>query len=175
MTIDAKGDTAACPQVLAMSELRLLGLDFGAATVGVTGSDALFLTAQPLEVIRRKHETKLRQTYQRIEEIVKERNINAIVVGYPKRLDNSVGERAEKTESFAADLERRTGLPVVLWDERLTTVEAHRILDSAEKDFKKQGAVIDKLAAVIILQSYMDYISGQPEERAALLAGTEER
>ncbi len=160
-----------------MNELRLLGLDYGAATVGVAGSDGLFLTAQPLEVIRRTHENKLRQTYQRIEEIIRERGIHALVVGYPKKLDNSVGERAEKSEAFAADLKRRTGLPVILWDERLTTVEAHRILDSEEHDYRKQAMVIDKLAAVIILQSYMDYLTNNPSEKEALMsqtAGTEE-
>ena len=152
-----------------MEELRLLGLDFGAATVGVAGSDALFLTAQPLTVIRRKHETKLRQTYQQIEAIIAERGVNAIVVGYPKRLDNSIGDRAEKTEAFAADLERRTGLPVVLWDERLTTVEAHRILDAGGAKREQKEEVVDMLAASIILRSYIEYLGGNPEEKENLL------
>ena len=152
-----------------MEELRLLRLDFGAATVGVAGSDALFLTAQPLTVIRRKHETKLRQTYQQIEAIIAERGVNAIVVGYPKRLDNSIGDRAEKTEAFAADLERRTGLPVVLWDERLTTVEAHRILDAGGANREQKEEVVDMLAASIILRSYMEYLGGNPEEKENLL------
>lgn len=153
-----------------MDELHLLGLDFGAATVGVAGSDGLFLTAQPLEVIRRKHETKLRQTYARIEEIIAERGVNALVIGYPKKLDNTVGERAEKTEAFAADLERRTGLPVVLWDERLTTVEANRALEYAGVARSTKEAVIDKLAAVVILQSYMDFLGNHPEEKETLLS-----
>ena len=152
-----------------MEELRLLGLDFGSATVRVSCSDGLFLTAQPLTVIRRKHETKLRQTYQQIEEIVAERGINALVVGLPKRLDNSIGDRAEKTEAFAADLERRTGLPVILWDERFTTVEAHRILDAGGAKREEKEAVVDKLAATIILQSYMDFLTNHPEDREALL------
>ena len=152
-----------------MEELRLLGLDFGAATVGVACSDGLFLTAQPLTVIRRKHETKLRQTYQQIEEIIAERKITALVLGLPKRLDNSIGDRAEKTEAFAADLERRTGLPVVLWDERLTTVEAHRILDAGGAKREQQESVVDKLAATIILQSFMDYLINNPEEKEALI------
>ncbi|MBO4652674.1 MAG: Holliday junction resolvase RuvX [Lachnospiraceae bacterium] len=149
--------------------MRLLGLDFGSATVGVACSDGLFLTAQPLTVIRRKHETKLRQTYQQIEEIVAERGINALVVGLPKRLDNSIGDRAEKTEAFAADLERRTGLPVVLWDERFTTVEAHRILDAGGAKREQKEAVVDKLAATIILQSYMDFLANHPDEKDDLL------
>ena len=152
-----------------MEELRLRGLVFGAATVGVACSDGLFLTAQPLTVIRRKHETKLRQTYQQIEEIIAERKITALVLGLPKRLDNSIGDRAEKTEAFAADLERRTGLPVVLWDERLTTVEAHRILDAGGAKREQQESVVDKLAATIILQSFMDYLSNNPEEKEALI------
>jgi putative Holliday junction resolvase len=152
-----------------MEELRLLGLDFGSATVGVSCSDGLFLTAQQLTVIRRKHETKLRQTYQQIEEIVAERGINALVVGLPKRLDNSIGDRAEKTEAFAADLERRTGLPVILWDERFTTVEAHRILDAGGAKREEKEAVVDKLAATIILQSYMDFLTNHPEDREVLL------
>ena len=152
-----------------MEELRLLGLDFGSATVGVACSDGLFLTAQPLTVIRRKHETKLRQTYQQLEEIVAERGINALVVGLPKRLDNSIGDRAEKTEAFAADLERRTGLPVVLWDERFTTVEAHRILDAGGAKREQKEAVVDKLAATIILQSYMDFLANHPDEKDDLL------
>ena len=154
--------------------MRLLGLDFGAATVGVACSDGLFLTAQPLTVIRRKHETKLRQTYQQIEEIIAERKITALVLGLPKRLDNSIGDRAEKTEAFAADLERRTGLPVVLWDERLTTVEAHRILDAGGAKREQQESVVDKLAATIILQSFMDYLSNNPEEKEALIRRTAE-
>ncbi len=152
-----------------MEEIHLLGLDFGAATVGVAGSDALFLTAQPLEVIRRKHETKLRQTYQRIEAIIAERGVNALVVGLPKRLNNTIGDRAEKTEAFAADLERRTGLPVVLWDERFTTVEAHRVLDEAGADLETKSTVVDKLAASLILKSYMEYLDNNPDEKAALL------
>ena len=152
-----------------MEELRLLGLDFGSATVGVACSDGLFLTAQPLTVIRRKHETKLRQTFQQIEEIVAERGVNALILGLPKRLDNSIGDRAEKTEAFAADLERRTGLPVVLWDERFTTVEAHRILDAGGAKREQKEAVVDKLAATIILQSYMDYLTNHPDEKEDLL------
>ena len=94
--------------------------------------------------------------------------MNALVIGYPKKLDNSVGERAEKTEAFAADLERRTGLPVVLWDERLTTVEANRALEAGGVDRAKKEAVIDKLAAVVILQSYMEFLRNSEEERESL-------
>ena len=95
--------------------------------------------------------------------------MNALILGLPKRLDNSIGDRAEKTEAFAADLERRTGLPVVLWDERFTTVEAHRILDAGGAKREQKEAVVDKLAATIILQSYMDFLTNHPEEKEDLL------
>ncbi len=148
--------------------IHLLGLDYGSVTVGVAGSDALFYTAQPLEVIRRKSENKLRQTYQRIEQLIAERGVNALVVGYPKHLDNHIGDRAIQSEAFAADLRRRTGLPVILWDERLTTVSAHRALDEFEVSTEKKMQVVDKLAAVFILQSYMDYLTNHPEEMKKL-------
>ena len=95
--------------------------------------------------------------------------MNALVIGLPKRLNNTIGDRAEKTEAFAADLERRTGLPVVLWDERFTTVEAHRVLDEAGADLETKSTVVDKLAASLILKSYMEYLDNNPDEKAALL------
>lgn len=148
--------------------MKLMGLDYGSVTVGVAVSDDLFLTAQALEVIRRKQENKLRQTYQRIEQLIGERKVDALVVGYPKHLDNSAGERARLSEEFATALRRRTGLPVVLWDERLTTVMAHRILDAGEVRLEKKQQVVDQIAAAIILQSYMDYLKGHEEERKEL-------
>ena len=107
-------------------KLSLLGLDYGEATVGVAASDGLFLTAQPLEVIRRNRGKQLRETFRRIEEIARERGANAIIIGYPKHLNNTVGDRASASEEFAADIARRTGLKVILWNERYTTVSAHR-------------------------------------------------
>ena len=106
--------------------MRIMGLDYGSVTVGVAVSDGLLLTAQPVEVIKRKSETKLRQTLARIEQIVTEYQVERIVLGYPKNMNNTEGERCEKTKEFAQMLERRTGLSVVLWDERLTTVAADR-------------------------------------------------
>ena len=138
--------------------MRIMGLDFGGATVGVAISDELLITAQGIETIRREQENKLRRTYARIEELVKEYGVEKIVVGYPKNMNNTIGERAKLCEEFASNVERRTGLPVVLWDERLTTVEAHRVLDEAGQSYKKQAKVIDKLAAVLILQNYLDYM-----------------
>lgn len=144
--------------------MRIMGLDFGAATVGVAISDALLLTAQGIETIRREQELQLRKTYRRIEELVKEYEVERIVVGYPKHLNNSVGERAKKAEEFAEALERRTGLPVELQDERLTTVEAHRVLDAGGAGLLKKKEVVDKLAAVLILQSYLDRMNNKVGE-----------
>ncbi|MBE5961562.1 MAG: Holliday junction resolvase RuvX [Lachnospiraceae bacterium] len=136
--------------------MRIMGLDYGSMTVGVAISDELMITAQGIEVIRRKQETKLRQTYQRIEELIKEYDVKKIVLGYPKNMNNTIGDRALKSEEFADNLRRRTGLEVVLWDERLTTVAAHQVLDMAEVGLKKKMEVVDKLAAVFILQGYLD-------------------
>lgn len=155
--------------------MKLMGLDYGSVTVGVALSDDLFLTAQAQEVIRRKQENKLRQTYQRIEQLIIERKVDALVVGYPKHLDDSVGERARKSEEFAENLERRTGLPVILWDERLTTVMAHRILDAGEVSLEKKQKVVDQIAAAIILQSYMDYLTGHEDKKKELEEQISER
>jgi len=139
--------------------MRIMGLDYGSVTVGVAISDELLLTAQGIEVIRRKHENKLRQTLARIEELIEEYKVEKIVLGYPKHLNNTVGDRALKAEEFGDKLKRRTGLEVILWDERLTTVEAHQILDQGGLDFRKKALVVDKIAAVLILQSYLDKLS----------------
>ncbi len=141
--------------------MRIMGLDYGSVTVGVAISDPLLITAQGIEVIRRKQENKLRQTYARIEALVEEYGVEKIVVGFPKHLNNTVGVRAELAEEFAENVRRRTGLEVVMWDERLTTVAAHRVLDEAELHYKKKAEVVDKLAAVLILQGYLDYLSMQ--------------
>ncbi len=135
---------------------RIMGLDYGSVTVGVAISDALLLTAQGIEVIRRKQENKLRQTLARIEELIKEYEVGTIVVGYPKHLNNSIGERAQKSEEFAQKLRARTGLEVILWDERLTTVAAHQVLSQSGMDYSEKALVVDKLAAVLILQGYLD-------------------
>ena len=111
--------------------MRLLGLDFGSKTVGVAVTDPLGYTAQGVETITRKEENKLRQTCQRIEALIEEYEITAIVLGYPKNMDDSIGERAKKTEEFKKMLERRTGLPVILQDERLTTITADEILEES--------------------------------------------
>jgi len=136
--------------------MRIMGLDYGSMTVGVAISDALLITAQGIEVIRRKQETKLRQTLARIEALIKEYQVELIVLGYPKNMNNTIGERAIKSEEFAETLRRRTGLPVELWDERLTTVSAHHLLDLGNVGLKQRMEVVDKVAAVFILQNYLD-------------------
>lgn len=136
--------------------MRIMGLDFGSVTVGVAISDGLLLTAQGIEVIRRKEENKLRRTLARIEELAKEYEVTKIVLGLPKNMDNSEGERAIKTREFAAMLERRTGLEIVMWDERLTTVAAHNIMLEADLSRAKRDKVVDKVAATFILQGYLD-------------------
>lgn len=136
--------------------MRIMGLDFGSKTVGVAISDSLHLTAQGIEIIRRTSENKLRQTLARIEALIKEYEVGAIVLGFPKNMNNTVGERAEKSLAFKEMLERRTGLPVVMWDERLTTVEANRTLMESKVRREDRKKYVDKLAAVYILQGYLD-------------------
>lgn len=136
--------------------MRIMGLDYGSKTVGVAVCDPLGITAQTVETITRKDENKLRQTCARIEELIKEYEIEEIVLGYPKNMNNTAGERAEKTEAFKAMLERRTGKPVILWDERLTTIAAERVLMESGVRRENRKAVVDKIAAVLILQGYLD-------------------
>jgi len=142
-----------------------MGLDYGSVTVGVSISDELLITAQGIETIHRKQENKLRQTLARIEELIKEYDVGRIVLGYPKNMNNTIGERAIKSEEFAEKLRKRTGLEVILWDERLTTVAAHQILDLGDVKVKDRKKVVDKIAAVLILQGYLDLLSQQKENR----------
>ncbi len=136
--------------------MRIMGLDYGTKTVGVAISDALCLTAQGIETIERKEENKLRRTCARIEELIREYEVEKIVLGFPKHMNNDVGERAEKSLEFKAMLERRTGLEVIMWDERLTTVAAERTLIESNVRRENRKKYIDKIAAVFILQGYLD-------------------
>ncbi len=135
---------------------RILGLDYGSKTVGVAVSDPLGLTAQAVETIRRPQENKLRRTLSRIEELSAAYEVTEIVLGFPKYLNNSVGERAEKSLEFRDMLIRRTGLPVTLWDERLSTVEANRTLMACGVRREDRSAYVDQIAAVVILQGYLN-------------------
>lgn len=136
--------------------MRIMGLDYGSKTVGVAISDPLGLTAQGIEIIRRKSEDKLRQTLARIEELIGAYQVEAIVLGFPKNMNNTIGDRAEKSLEFKRMLERRTGLIVFMWDERLTTVEANRTLMEAGVRRENRYKYVDELAAVFILQGYLD-------------------
>lgn len=144
--------------------MRILGLDFGSKTVGVAVSDGLLLTAQGVETIERKDENKLRKTCARIEELIAEYEITEIVLGFPKNMNNTEGERVEKTKAFGEMLERRTGLPVHYWDERLTTVAAEQILMESGVRRENRKAVIDKVAAGLILQGYLDCLKTKENE-----------
>ena len=143
--------------------MRILGLDYGTKTVGVAVSDGLMLTAQPVETIVRKSAGKLRQTLARIEAIIEEYQVERIVLGYPKNMNDTIGERAEACEAFKEDLERRTGLEVILRDERLTTVESQRVLMAGGVRRENRKAVVDQMAAVLILQGYLDALHVQED------------
>ena len=136
--------------------IRIMGLDFGSKTVGVAVSDPLGITAQGIEIVRRTSENKLRKTLARIEELVAEYEVTEIVLGFPKNMNNTIGERAEKSLAFKEMLERRMGLPVVMWDERLTTVAANRTLIEGGVRRENRKDYVDMLAAVYILQGYLD-------------------
>ena len=144
--------------------MRIMGLDFGSKTVGVAISDPLFLTAQGIEIVRRKAPGKLRQTLARINELKEEYEVGKIVLGFPKNMNNTEGERCEKTLEFKEMLEKRTGLEGVLWDERLTTVEADRTMMQVGIRRENRKEYVDELAAIFILQGYLDYQSRQHTE-----------
>lgn len=139
--------------------MRIMGLDYGSKTVGVAISDPLLVTAQGIEIIRRKEENKLRQTLARIEELAVQYEISEIVLGFPKNMNDTIGERAELSLEFKEKLERRTGLPVTMWDERLTTVAADKAMIEAGIRREHRKDYVDKIAAVLILQGYLDYLA----------------
>lgn len=133
--------------------MRKMGLDYGDRTIGVAVSDLLGLTAQGVEVILRK---KQEEDLARIGELIREYEVSELVVGLPKNMNGTIGPRGELCQEFAGLLKRQFGLPVHLWDERLTTVSATRTLLEADVSRKKRKQVVDKMAAALILQGYMD-------------------
>ena len=141
--------------------MRIIGLDFGSRTVGVAVCDPLMITSQGVEIIRRKEENKLRQTYARIEELCAEYNAERIVLGLPKNMNNTSGDRVDKTMDFKAALERRTGLEVVMWDERLTTVAADNAMMEAGIRRENRKEYVDMIAAQLILQGYLDSLAAE--------------
>ena len=136
--------------------MRVMGLDYGSKTIGVAISDPLGLTAQGIEIIRREEENKLRKSLRRIEELIEEYQVEEIVLGFPKNMNNTVGERAEKSLEFKEMLEKRTGLPVIMWDERLTTVAADKTMMEAGIRRENRKDYVDMIAATLILQGYLD-------------------
>jgi len=138
--------------------MRIVGLDYGSKTVGGGMSGMLGMTAQPVETIRRKDENKLRKTCARIEELIREHGVTKIVLGLPKHMNDDIGDRAEKAIAFGEMLKRRTGLEVIMWDERLTTVEAEQTLIECNVKREDRKKYIDQIAAVFILQGYMDSV-----------------
>ena len=136
--------------------MRTLGLDYGSKTVGVAVTDPLGLTAQGVEIIRRQKENHMRKTFQRIGELCKQYDVEKIVLGLPLNMDDTMGDRAEKTLEFKKELERRLSVPVLLVDERLTTVEAIEIMDDAGIKISEREKYVNMIAATIILQDYMN-------------------
>ena len=136
--------------------MRLMGLDYGNVHVGVALSDELGMTAYPLEVIKRKDSNKLRKTFARIEEIAREYKVDKIIIGLPLNMDDSESEISKTVIDFSENIKRRTGLPVELWDERLSTLEATDILKKAGIKVQDRKTYIDKIAASFILRRYME-------------------
>ncbi len=143
--------------------MRILGLDFGSKTVGVAVSDPLLVTAQSVEIIRRKQENKLRQTLARIEALIEEYQVDRIVLGLPRNMNATEGERAEKTREFAQMIFRRTGIEPIFWDERLTTVAADKLMMEAGVRREDRKDHVDAIAASFILQGYLDYLRNEKE------------
>ena len=146
--------------------MRIMGLDYGAKTMGVAVSDALQITAQGIEIIRRDRGNKLRRTLARIEELILEYEVERIVLGVPRNMDGTGGERAQRSEELKEMLERRTGLPVILWDERLTTVAAEKAMIEAGIRRAQEKEHVDRVAAALILQGYLDYCRNMAGDEA---------
>ena len=139
--------------------MRVLGLDFGSKTVGVALSDPLLVTAQGLEIIRRDKENKIRKTLARIQEIVETNEVDRIVLGFPKNMNNTIGERGNETLEFKEMLEKRLNIPVIMWDERLTTVSADKTMMEVGVRREDRKQYVDSIAATFILQGYLDSLS----------------
>ena len=135
--------------------MRVMGLDVGSKTVGVAISDELGWTAQGLTTVKINEEEK-EFGFEQLGKIIKDHQVSKIVVGMPKNMNNTIGPRGEASQFYASELERLYGLPVFLWDERLTTVAAERVLLEADMSRKKRKNVIDKVAATMILQGFLD-------------------
>ncbi len=136
--------------------MKIMGLDFGSKTCGVAMSDALLMTSQPVEIIRRDRESKIRKTLSRIEELVRENDVRLIVLGLPLNMDDSEGARAQLSRDFGERVKERTGVKVVMSDERLTTLESYEIMDRMGIAKEDRDAYVDMIAANVILQEFME-------------------
>jgi putative Holliday junction resolvase len=136
-----------------MNDKRVMGIDYGDVRIGIAVSDLMGWTAQGVETITRKDEER---DLARIGELIAQYEVNRIVLGFPKNMNGTIGPRGELSQQFAETLKERFGLPVILWDERLSTMAAERMLVSADVSRKKRKQVVDKMAAAIILQNYLD-------------------
>ncbi len=140
---------------------RILGLDVGSRRIGVAVSDPLGITAQGLETLQRRNK---RYDFEQLQKVIQEYDVREIVVGLPLRMSGAEGIQSDKMQMFAEDLRKRFRLPVHLWDERLTSAEANRLLRETELSIEKRGKAVDRMAAVLILQGWM-------EQRAAAASG----
>jgi putative Holliday junction resolvase len=132
---------------------RVLGLDVGSRRIGVAVSDPLGITAQGLETLQRKNK---KHDFAYLRRVVRDYEIGEIVVGLPLRMSGVEGMQAEKIQVFADELRKYFKLPIHLWDERLTSAEANRLLRETELSIEKRGQAVDRMAAILILQSWMD-------------------
>jgi len=135
------------------SSRRILGLDVGSRRIGIAVSDPLGITAQGLETLQRKNK---RHDFEYLDQIIREYDVQEIVVGLPLRMSGMEGDQARKIQAFAEDLHERFRLPVHLWDERLTSAEANRLLRTTDLSIQKRGKAVDRMAAVLILQGWME-------------------
>ncbi len=142
-----------------------MALDYGSKTIGVAISDPLLVTAQGLETISRTKENKLRQSLARLEAIIKEYDVDTVVLGLPLNMNNEIGDRARRTLEFGDMLKKRTGLNVIMRDERLTSNQAHRVLSEAGLKYEKHKKYVDTMAAVLILQNYLDELSAMSKDK----------
>ena len=136
---------------------RVMGLDVGARRIGVAVSDLLGITAQGLETVQRRNK---RTDLAQLDQIIREYSVTQIVVGFPLRMSGEEGRQSDKMLLFAEDLRKRFRIPVHLWDERLTSAQANRLLRETEMSIKRRGEVVDRMAAVLILHSWMEAQSG---------------
>ncbi|HXB20725.1 MAG TPA: Holliday junction resolvase RuvX [Candidatus Solibacter sp.] len=140
---------------------RILAIDYGSRRMGLAVSDPLGITSQGIETLQRKNK---RNDFSRLGQVIREYNVQEIVLGYPLRMSGAEGIQSEKVAGFAEELRQKFKLPVHLWDERLTSAEANRVLREADLSIQKRAQAVDRMAAVLILQSFLQARSNPPEQ-----------